>query len=98
MIGKRQGLSGKQPKIAAVACNALLAFGCARLHHVQVADIDSLQGELAAFEFQVSATGVSVEEGASVVKALSSNRPTRREISTGTNWEVTGRDLSATPQ
>lgn len=56
--------------------------GCASAHQIQIADIDSTQGQLEPFEVQLNATGISIKDGAEIAKAVSSNPETKRNLDT----------------
>lgn len=60
---------------------ALAAAGCASMHNQQITDIDSTRGTLSPFEIQASATGVSVQDGAAVARALAPDRQSRKQVS-----------------
>jgi hypothetical protein len=81
MLGRYWGTQGKLGR-AFAASFTLLISGCAHLHHVQVADIDSSQGELEPFEVKVNATGVSVSDSAAVAKAMTTDSRTEKNLDT----------------
>lgn len=54
---------------------ALFAItGCARLHSVQISDINNSRGNLARFDIKTSETGVNVSEGAHLAGAVSGSK------------------------
>jgi hypothetical protein len=59
---------------------SLLGAGCAHLHQLQIADIDSTQGALQPFEVQVNATGLSVSDSAEVAKLFASSEHSKKNI------------------
>lgn len=82
MTGRFRGSLVKLRLACLLAAGAFGASGCAHLHHVQVADIDSSQGELQPFEVKVNATGVSVSDSAELAKAMSNDAQTRKNMDT----------------
>ena len=60
---------------------ALLSSGCASMYNEQISDIDSTRGRLQPFEVQASSTGVSVRDGAAIMKAGAPNKAARKQVS-----------------
>jgi hypothetical protein len=59
---------------------ALLSAGCAHLHQLQIADIDSTGGTLEPFEVSVNATGLSVHDSAEVAKLFAADQHSKNNI------------------
>ncbi|HVY25885.1 MAG TPA: hypothetical protein VHB79_05010 [Polyangiaceae bacterium] len=58
----------------------LLGNGCAHLHQLQIADIDSTGGTLEPFEVQVNATGLSVHDSAEVAKLFATSEHSKKNL------------------
>jgi len=58
----------------------LLGTGCAHLHQLQIADIDSSGGRLEPFEVSVNATGLSVSDSAEVAKLFATSEHSKKNI------------------
>ena len=58
----------------------LSGTSCANMYNEQISDIDSTRGQLVPFEVQASSTGLSVHDGAVVMKGLAQNQHVREQV------------------
>ena len=73
----------------AVLALGLATSGCAVLQHVEISEIDQSAGAGSKFEVKASETGVNLQEGAGIAKAVSSSSHTDKAADTvNTVWQL----------